>query len=70
MNNKLDLLDCVTHGTSTETFLESFNGDVDAAAAHLAEFYMAQLVEEHAHAPSDDDMRAALRNAKRQLAQL
>jgi len=72
MNEKLDLLDCIAHGVSHETFLAGFGGNVDAAAQHLAEFYLAELRESivEVEVPTNDEIRVAVEDAKRQLAKL
>ena len=69
MNEKLDLLDCIAHGTSARDFLAAFDGNVIAAAEHLAAFYLEQLRESTVEVdmPTADEMRVAICDAERAL---
>jgi hypothetical protein len=60
-----NLLDCIAHGTSHQTFLAEFGGDIDKATAHLKKFYLQQLREEGAPAP--DNLSETVANTKSAL---
>ena len=49
----VSLLDCISHGTTWEEFLASFD-DVREAAKHLRDFYVNALWEAGEDVPDDD----------------
>lgn len=67
--DKLNLLDCISHGTSHAAFLAEYNGDISAAVEHLAEFYTAELAET-GETVDPAELRTAKLDAMRELGRL
>ena len=63
------LMDCVAHGTSHEDFLETFDGDVNAALDHLEKFYRAQMAE-NGEDVSEEEIKEARDNARQTMRNL